>query len=197
MHATRTDGDTRSRVLSVFAAHFAVHGYQGTSLQAVAQEAGVKKPTLYHHFPGGKETLYNAVALDSITERGELLARALAVPGGLADQLTAVIEACADPTGSATSFDQRIFDALPHVDTDIRDELSSVYVERILSPVQERFRRAVDDGELSPADPALLCNAFLHLARAIDMAGDDRHEAAAALTALFLDGARGPRPAAA
>jgi AcrR family transcriptional regulator len=41
-------------------------GYQGLSLDAVAREAGIKKPTLYHHFPGGKETIYAEVAHDFI-----------------------------------------------------------------------------------------------------------------------------------
>jgi AcrR family transcriptional regulator len=45
--------DTRTRAMSVYAAH----GYRGTSLEAVAREVGVRKPTLYHHLPGGKETL--------------------------------------------------------------------------------------------------------------------------------------------
>lgn len=39
---------------------FALHGYDGVSMNAVAQEAGVSKANVFHHF-GSKEELYMAV----------------------------------------------------------------------------------------------------------------------------------------
>ncbi|GAA1003220.1 hypothetical protein GCM10009551_077780 [Nocardiopsis tropica] len=184
-------GDTRARAMSVYAAHFAARGYRGTSLEAVATEVGVRKPTLYHHFPGGKETLHKLVALDFIDRRGRSLQESLAAPGGLAAQLRAVIVgAVADPTGATSSFEQHLFDSLGQLEGDAEKELREAYVSRLLEPVTARLARAVAEGELADRDPALLCNAFLHLARAVDMAPGSPEEAAAALVSLFLDGAR-------
>ncbi|MFE1167628.1 TetR/AcrR family transcriptional regulator [Nocardiopsis sp. NPDC058789] len=180
--------DTRERAMSVYAAHFAAHGYRGTSLEAVAREVGVRKPTLYHHFPGGKETLHQQVALAFIERRGRALARALATEGELAAVLEAVItEAVADPTGADTSFDQYLFDSLDQLEADVRTTLRTAYVSALLDPLTEYLRGAVAAGALADRDPALLCNAFLHLARAVDLSGTE--PGARVLVELFLDGA--------
>ncbi len=42
---------------------FRAHGYDGTSLAQLAAACGVRKASLYHHFPGGKDEIANA-ALD-------------------------------------------------------------------------------------------------------------------------------------
>ena len=41
---------------------FAAQGYSGTTMDAVAAEAGVTKPTLYSYFPS-KESLFQAMML--------------------------------------------------------------------------------------------------------------------------------------
>ncbi|GAB2811334.1 hypothetical protein GCM10022221_05990 [Actinocorallia aurea] len=187
--AAPTGTDTRARALTVFAVHFAAAGYHGTSLDAVARDVGVKKPTLYHHFPGGKETLYRETALDFIAKRGSLLAEALATEGALAERLKAVILAFADPGGIATSFDQRVFDALDLVDADVRDEIRTTYVRTLLTPAEDFFAAAIAARSLAPADPPFLANAFLHLARAIDLT-DAPTPTAEALVTLFLKGAQ-------
>jgi len=42
-------------------AEFAAAGYAAASMEAVARRAGVAKGLLYHHFPGGKADLFDAV----------------------------------------------------------------------------------------------------------------------------------------
>ncbi|QUX25487.1 MULTISPECIES: TetR/AcrR family transcriptional regulator [Nocardiopsis] len=185
--------DTRTRAMTVYAAHFAAHGYRGASLEAVAREVGVRKPTLYHHFPGGKETLHQLVALDFIERRGRDLRRALDTEGDLDTVLRAVItEAVSDPTGADTSFDQHLFDSLDLLEDDVRTTIRTAYTAALLTPLTEHLRTAITAGELADRDPALLCNAFLHLARAVDMTGPDPEQGARALVSLFLDGARTP-----
>ncbi|WP_346353118.1 TetR/AcrR family transcriptional regulator [Azotosporobacter soli] len=44
-------------------AHFAEKGYDGTSLSAIAADAGIKKPSIYAHFPS-KLDLFLAIARD-------------------------------------------------------------------------------------------------------------------------------------
>jgi AcrR family transcriptional regulator len=57
--ATRRD-DIALMALEIFLEK----GYAGTSLSAVAQAAGIRKPTLYHHFASKEELFLAALAAD-------------------------------------------------------------------------------------------------------------------------------------
>jgi AcrR family transcriptional regulator len=76
---------TREHLLSVATALFAERGYEGTSIEAVLQESGVSRGSLYHHFKG-KETLFEAVleALETDVGRRTMEAAMLAPsPAGM------------------------------------------------------------------------------------------------------------------
>jgi AcrR family transcriptional regulator len=52
--------DRRLQLMDVGRGVFASHGYEATSIEEVAQQAGVSKPIVYEHF-GAKEGLYAAI----------------------------------------------------------------------------------------------------------------------------------------
>jgi len=49
--------DVRTHILKVATRRFARQGFDSTSLQEIADEVGVKKPSLLHHFPSKNELL--------------------------------------------------------------------------------------------------------------------------------------------
>ncbi len=57
---------TRAQILAAASKLFAEHGYDGTSLRAIARASGVSQPLIHHHF-GSKEALWTSV-LASIVE---------------------------------------------------------------------------------------------------------------------------------
>lgn len=57
-----TGSERRHQLIDIARSLFAERGYDGTSIEEVAQRAGVSKPVVYEHF-GGKEGLY-AVVVD-------------------------------------------------------------------------------------------------------------------------------------
>ena len=73
--------DTRREFLKVAARQFADKGFYGTSLAAIADELGLTKQALIHHF-GTKEKLYGEV-LQQISDR--LLGSVLQAGGGTTD----------------------------------------------------------------------------------------------------------------
>jgi AcrR family transcriptional regulator len=54
---------TRAQLIAIGTRLFAARGYEATSIEAVLQEAGVSRGSLYHHF-SGKEALFEAVLED-------------------------------------------------------------------------------------------------------------------------------------
>ena len=81
---------TREQLLQVATRLFAAHGYEGTSIEAVLQESGASRGSLYHHFPG-KEALFLAV-LENLDVR--VLAALNAATAGLTDPVEALRASC-------------------------------------------------------------------------------------------------------
>jgi AcrR family transcriptional regulator len=62
-----TGQERRQQLLDIGRHLFAERGFEGTSIEEIAAQAGVSKPVVYEHF-GGKEGLY-AVVVDREVER--------------------------------------------------------------------------------------------------------------------------------
>ena len=73
-----TGKERREQLLDIGRRLFAERGFEGTSIEEIAAQAGVSKPVVYEHF-GGKEGLY-AVVVDREVER--LLTTATAILSG-------------------------------------------------------------------------------------------------------------------
>ena len=73
-----TGKERREQLLDIGRKLFAERGFEGTSIEEIASQAGVSKPVVYEHF-GGKEGLY-AVVVDREVDR--LLTTATQILGG-------------------------------------------------------------------------------------------------------------------
>jgi AcrR family transcriptional regulator len=71
-------GDTRARILAAATAEFAAHGYEATSMRAIARRAEVD-PALVHHYFDGKQALV-AEVVEVPLRPDELVREALEAP---------------------------------------------------------------------------------------------------------------------
>ncbi|MEM9531162.1 MAG: TetR/AcrR family transcriptional regulator [Pseudomonadota bacterium] len=81
--------DTRARLVGSMAQLLRTKGYAATGISDVISDSGVPKGSVYHHFPGGKQSL----AAASVAASGEGIAAAL---GGLLDRAGHPIAAMAE-----------------------------------------------------------------------------------------------------
>jgi AcrR family transcriptional regulator len=61
---------TREKILGKARAVFARYGFRKTSLNDIVRDLGVTKTAIYHHFPGGKSEIIDAVLA---AEEGQIL----------------------------------------------------------------------------------------------------------------------------
>lgn len=194
--------DTRHRILEAFSGELAAAGYLGTSLDSVAATAGIRKASLYHHFPNGKEEIFLEAASAEIERQASLLRAALEPDGSLEERLTRVATLrCGSPEGNP-DLDPQIYEATRHVSDAARTQVSTAYVSGLISPVEALFAEAVASGELEGEAPFLAWH-FLEAANSATPIPEDlgmpvEHRgasagadaAARAVVALFLNGAR-------
>ncbi len=77
----RSADETRARIINEAAGLFAEHGYERTSLNAIARTIGISAPALYYHFASKDEILFatlentlvvlNSMSEDAVAAAGE------------------------------------------------------------------------------------------------------------------------------
>ncbi|WP_165795165.1 TetR family transcriptional regulator [Deinococcus koreensis] len=188
--------DTRTRILRAAAEVLGSHGLLGSTMEQIAQQAGVGVATVYRQF-GDKEALVGAV-VEELTPRGVLRTLEQAPTDDLRGELTALVRAGLEglaQTGGLIRLSLFGSDAERAYLERVRHG-----TERALELLARSLRRHQEAGRLSAgAEPQQLALALLGLLFAFGLIGPSRYglgvtdprQTAELIVGLFLDGAGG------
>jgi AcrR family transcriptional regulator len=144
--------DVRQEILKQATRLFAAHGFDGTSLKAIAEAVGVRKPSLLYHF-ASKEKLRLAVLDEVLVRWGEVLPRLLMAAAGGDQRFSDLMRECVtffteDPDRARLLLREmldRPDDMKARLDTHVRPWIGAI---------AEYVRRGQEDDEVHPeVDP--------------------------------------------
>jgi AcrR family transcriptional regulator len=148
---------TRDRLIEAGRALFGEQGYEGTSVGAILEAAGVTRGSLYHHFET-KEALFDAV-LDRVV--GEIAAESATAARGATDPVASLRAGCGvwlrmalDPAIQRIA----LIDPPSVVGWTRWRELDE---KHILGGLRVSLRRIADEGRLPPGEVDLLAHMVL------------------------------------
>jgi AcrR family transcriptional regulator len=193
--------DGRERVMRVACELFVERGFAEVSMQQIADAAGMRKASLYHHFRDKRALFVQVVLLELESMRQEM--EGLAAEGGtLEEQLTRLARA---------HFGRFRPDVMMRLARDFQAHVPEEYHEEIHCDLEALaglfggvFRRAAEAGELRDYDPNVLGLLFYHMVAAWAFHGaedpallpPDPETAARTVTDIILRGVAAPhRPA--
>jgi AcrR family transcriptional regulator len=186
-----TTRGTRERAVEQAHALLMAGGYGAMSLEAVAQAVGIRKASLYHHFPRGKDELFVAVVERCTALDGDQVAQALVGVSDTFERLRAI----------ARHFNQvaqtrpyhALADMAAHLPEQHREFVRRLVAERVMAPVRAVVVEGIARRELRRCDPDLTALAFLMLMASLGkIANDDPRRAALPdfIVGVFADGLR-------
>lgn len=154
--ATAHDGErsTRDQILDAALMCFAHTGYSGTSLNDIAAEVGIRRPSLLHHF-GSKESLYGEVFERLLSDWFERLADAIGTEETGWEKIEQVLNAgfdfFADSPTYVTLVRREAIDGGSHLAIDLSGVLRPIFDEAV-----DYLQREMDAGTFRRQNPAQL-----------------------------------------
>ena len=129
---------------------FSTYGYRGTTVDQIADKAGLSKPNLLYYFKR-KEDIYVAVLEHTLDEWLKPL-RVMDVDGDPIVELTRYISekldmSFANPSASRL-FANEILHGAPHIQKFLKGPLRELVEEKV-----KVIRRWISDGKIKPIDP--------------------------------------------
>jgi AcrR family transcriptional regulator len=152
-------GSTRERVIQSADRLWGERGVHGASLDDIAREASVTKPTVYYYFPD-KSALFTAVVCSVLEEHGSGLKTAARRGGRARDRL---ISALAFLVGARCSGPRLLRDGGVTLTVDQTSQARSAFFRHFFAPLQQILDEGVTAGELRQLDTAFATQSLLNL----------------------------------
>ena len=157
------DPAKRQAILEAAKAQFLSHGYEGSSMEAIAREAGVSKLTVYSHF-SDKDTLFLEAVKAKCEEQLPQLFNHRDAQGPIDDQLLNIARAFLALINSPESLAMhRLMFGLAHANPTLVQLFYDAGPGRILGELERFLRQADQRGQLRIAQPRAAAEHFCAL----------------------------------
>ena len=189
MAGRRAKTSTRERVLQAADRLWSERGVRGVSLEDIARDAAVSKPTVYYYF-ADKSGLFTAVVCSVLEQHGGGLRSATHLAAGARDRLVAAV---AYLIRAQCSGPRLLRDGGVPLTIDQLSQTRSAFFRHFFSPLQQVLDDGVRSGELRPIDTAFAAQALLNLidpwtGREARPGGRNAEQLAADIVELVVDG---------
>lgn len=154
--------DMRTHILETATRLFAAHGYEGTSLSTIADEVGIKKPSLLYHFPS-KAELRGSVMGEVLSRWNDVLPKILQAATTGSDRFDSLVNEVigffVESPDSARLLNREMLDR-PEAVTAMFQE----YLEPWLKILADYIVRGKEEGSVYPdLDPTAWMLHVIHL----------------------------------
>lgn len=142
------ESEAREKVIAVADRLFSERGYKAVMLTEIAAEVGMRHPSLYHHFPKGKEQLYVEVMERNLTQhqRGVEQAVNRAQPDIRSQLLAAAEWFLSQPPMDLMRL---IHSDMPAIDAAAGQRLVNLSYAALMLPIKTILEQAVRRGEMA------------------------------------------------
>lgn len=145
--------ETRVRILRAAASHFARFGFDAASLRRIADDAGIKAASIFHHFPGGKRALFGEIMRDIADTVRERIVGRYGVDAGLSaeDAIVQMAAAFWDYFAEHEDYAKLLLHQASGLDRDHENSIEG-YIAGVVDGARAFMRAAQVRGELSEFD---------------------------------------------
>ncbi len=179
--------NTRARALDAADSLLHEHGYLGVSMDSIADKISIRKASLYHHFPSGKDQIMLEIANKHIELNKNGLQDALIAGKTVRERL----EGMAVFIFKDTRRTHRVLeDTTRFLSLEHQQALGMGFFTHIFGNVHRVFETGIKTGELKPHDTRFSTFAFLSLLSEMNAAAHQQTwtDLPARVTSILLNG---------
>ena len=153
---------TIARILEAAARLFVAKSYADVTINQIAEEAGLTKGAVYHHFPS-KEDVYLAMMQRDLEDKRALFERALHTDDSCRTRLGSLVATFLDLSPVKRDLMRLVRRDVNIFEEPARSDLIRAYQVALPEQVEHVIREGIERGELREADPRLLSWQFVSL----------------------------------
>ncbi|MHA2504534.1 MAG: TetR/AcrR family transcriptional regulator [Candidatus Kariarchaeaceae archaeon] len=158
--------ESKLRILDVAAQQFMNRGYEIVTLKELAEILEIKAPSLYYHFPGGKEAIYVEVVERTLDHLHTDLMIIISTTPDLRECMISIGKWAEKNMIMSPVVMNRI--DMPQLSLDNQRKLAMSSANKLFSPIREMFYDAQKRGILRDIDPEVVSGMFLAMLEAMD-----------------------------